>query len=150
MMPVNHVQSCVCHVTVLADAGCSCLQSGSTSTSRRNRMLTAGDLTATNVIVNKQFLKVTYSPFNFLKIQSTIRHQLLSQQQMRHFAYFCSIASGESIYGWTPSVSSVPVVHGSPAKWHLLDVVVAEWERSDRLQSAGPWTPLLWWGRRSF
>ncbi len=29
-----------------------------------NRMLTAADLMATGVIVNKQFLKVTYNPFN--------------------------------------------------------------------------------------
>ncbi len=43
MMPVNHVQSCVCHVTVLAGAG----------TGTSNRMLTAVDLTATGVIVNK-------------------------------------------------------------------------------------------------
>ncbi len=56
MMPVNHVQSRVCHVTVLADAG-------SLPRSESNRMLTAVDLTATGVIVNKQYLKVTYSPF---------------------------------------------------------------------------------------
>ncbi len=56
MMPVNHIQSCVCHVTVLADAG-------SLPSSESNRMLTAVDLTATGVIVIKQFLKVTYSPF---------------------------------------------------------------------------------------
>ncbi len=54
MMPVSHVQSCVCHVTVLADAG-SLPQSEST------RMLTAVDLTANGVTVNKRFLKVTYS-----------------------------------------------------------------------------------------
>ncbi len=54
MMPVNHVQSRVCHVTVLADAG-SLIQSES------NRMLTAADLMATGVIVNKQFLKVRYA-----------------------------------------------------------------------------------------
>ncbi len=52
MMPVNQVQSCVCHVTVLADAG-------SLPQSESNRMLTAVDLTATRVIVNKQFLNVT-------------------------------------------------------------------------------------------
>ncbi len=56
MMPITHVQSRVCHVTVLADAG-------SLPQIESNRMLTAVDLTATGVIVNKQFLKVTYSPF---------------------------------------------------------------------------------------
>ncbi len=65
MMPVNHVQSCVCHVIVLADAGCLRLWSVSKAVSASNRMLTAVDLTAIGVIVNKQFLKVTYSPFNF-------------------------------------------------------------------------------------
>ncbi len=55
MMPVNHVQSHVCHVTVLADAG----------TSKSNRMLTAVDLTDTCVIVNKHFLNATYSPFKY-------------------------------------------------------------------------------------
>ncbi len=58
MMPVNHVQSCVCHITVLADAG-------SLSQSESNKMLTAVDLTDTGVTVNKQFLKVTYSPFKY-------------------------------------------------------------------------------------
>ncbi len=57
MMPVNHVQSRVCHVTVLADAD-------SLPQSMSNRMLTAVDLTATGVIVNKHFLNVTYSLFN--------------------------------------------------------------------------------------
>ncbi len=57
MMPVSHVQSRVCHVTVLADAG----------TSATNRMLTAVDLTATGVIVNKHFLNVTYSPFKVVR-----------------------------------------------------------------------------------
>ncbi len=56
MMPVNHIQSRVCHVTVLADAG-------SLPQSDGNRMVTAVDLTATSVIVNKQFLNVTYSLF---------------------------------------------------------------------------------------
>ncbi len=56
-MPDNHVQSYVCHVTVLADAG-------SLSRSVSNRMVTAVDLTATGVIVNKQFLNVTYNHFN--------------------------------------------------------------------------------------
>ncbi len=59
MMPVNHVKSRVCYVT--ADAGL-CLQSASTHAS--NRMLTAGDLTATGVIVNKHFLNATYRTFN--------------------------------------------------------------------------------------
>ncbi len=53
MMPVSHVQSGVCDVTVLADAG----------TSASDRILTAVDLMATGVIVNKHFLNVTYSPF---------------------------------------------------------------------------------------
>ncbi len=53
MMLVNHVQSHVCHIAVLADAG----------TSTSNRTLTAVDLTATVVIVNMHFLNVTYSPF---------------------------------------------------------------------------------------
>ncbi len=57
MMPVNHDQSCVCHITVLADAGLL-------PQNESNRILTAVDLTATGVIVNKQFLKVTYSLFN--------------------------------------------------------------------------------------
>ncbi len=52
MMPVYHVQSRVYHITVLTNAG----------TSASNRMLTAGDLTVTGVIVNKHFLNVTYSP----------------------------------------------------------------------------------------
>ncbi len=56
MMPVNQVQSRVCHATVLADAG-------SLPWSESNRMLTAADIMSTDVIVNKQFLKVTYSPF---------------------------------------------------------------------------------------
>ncbi len=56
MMPVNHVQSCVCHVAVLADADLL-------PWSESNRMLTAIDLTTTGVIDNKHFLKVTYSPF---------------------------------------------------------------------------------------
>ncbi len=56
MMPVNHVQSCVCHVTVLADAG----------TSTSNRMLTAVDLTATSVVVNKHFLNENWK-FEHLK-----------------------------------------------------------------------------------
>ncbi len=51
MMPVNHV-----HATVLANVG-------SLPRSESNRMLTAVDLTATGVIVNKQFLNFTYSPF---------------------------------------------------------------------------------------
>ncbi len=42
------------HVTVLTDAG----------TSESNRMLPAGDLTTTGVIVNELFPNVTYSPFN--------------------------------------------------------------------------------------
>ncbi len=49
-MPVNHVQSCVCHVTVLAGAD-SCLQRGSTGANASN--MTAVDLTATGVTVNK-------------------------------------------------------------------------------------------------
>ncbi len=56
MMPVSHVQSRVRHVTVLVDAGLS-------PQSESDRMLTAGDLTATGVTVNKHFLKVTYSLF---------------------------------------------------------------------------------------
>ncbi len=54
-MPVNRVQSHVCYITVLADAG-SCLQSESTGTSASSRMLTAVNLTATGVTVNKHFL----------------------------------------------------------------------------------------------
>ncbi len=63
MMPVSHVQSRVCHATVLANAG-SCPQSAS-------RMLTAVDLTATGVIVNKHFLNVTHCPFNRLKLNDS-------------------------------------------------------------------------------
>ncbi len=57
MMPVNHVRSRVCHVTVLAGAG-------SLPRSESNMLLIAADLMATGVIVNKHFLNVTYSPFN--------------------------------------------------------------------------------------
>ncbi len=53
---LSRVQSRVCHVTALADAG-------SLPRSESNRMLTAVDITTTGAIVNKQFLKVTYSPF---------------------------------------------------------------------------------------
>ncbi len=60
MLPVNHVQSRVCHVTALADAG-------SLPQSESNRMLAAVDLTATGVTVNKQFPKVTYSPFKSME-----------------------------------------------------------------------------------
>ncbi len=60
MMPVNHVQSRACHVTVWANVG-SCLWSGSTGASTSN--MTAVDLMATGVTVNKHLLKVTYSPF---------------------------------------------------------------------------------------
>ncbi len=56
MVPVNHVQSCACHVIVLADAG-------SLPQSNSNSMLTAGDLMATGVTVNKQFLNITYRTF---------------------------------------------------------------------------------------
>ncbi len=59
MMPVSHVQSRVCHVTVLADAG-------SLPQRESNRMLTAADLTATGA----QFLNVTESPFNGVKVRS--------------------------------------------------------------------------------
>ncbi len=58
MLPANHVQSRVCHIAVLANAG-------SLPRSESNRMLTAVDLSAIGVIVNKQFLKVTYSPFKY-------------------------------------------------------------------------------------
>ncbi len=53
IMPVNHVQSLVCVVTVLVDVG----------SSTSNRMLTAVDLTATGVTVNKHFVNVAYGPF---------------------------------------------------------------------------------------
>ncbi len=56
MMLVNHVQSRVCHVTALADAG-------SHLWSTSNRMLTAVDLTATGVIVYWHFLHITYRTF---------------------------------------------------------------------------------------
>ncbi len=49
-----------CDVTVLADAGLH-LWSGSTGANASN--MTAVDLTARGVTVNKHFLKVTYSPF---------------------------------------------------------------------------------------
>ncbi len=62
-MPVNHVQSRAWHVIVLADAG---LYLRSVSTGANNRMLPAGDLTATDVIVNKCFLNVTYRTFTLL------------------------------------------------------------------------------------
>ncbi len=67
MMPVKHTRFVFRHITVLADAG-SRLWSGSTGMSASN--MTAVDLTATCVIVNKHFLKVTYSPFNDLKIKN--------------------------------------------------------------------------------
>ncbi len=63
MMSVNRVQSRVSHVTVLANAG-SRLRSANKRTSASNRMLTAVDLTATGVIVNKHFLNVIYRTFN--------------------------------------------------------------------------------------
>ncbi len=66
-MPVNHVQSHVCHVTVLADV----------VTNVSNRMLTAVGLMATGVIVNKHFLNVTYSPFKAALIN------ILYQQQQK-------------------------------------------------------------------
>ncbi len=53
MMPVNHVQSRVRHVTVLADAG--------SLPGSESNMLTAVDLMATGVIVDEQFLNVTYT-----------------------------------------------------------------------------------------
>ncbi len=62
MMPVNHIQSRVCHITVVADAG-SRLWNASTGVSASNRLLTVVELTARGVIVNKQFLNVTYSLF---------------------------------------------------------------------------------------
>ncbi len=49
MMPVSHVQLRP--------------QSVSTRAGGSNRMLAAVDLTATGVIVNKQFLKVTYGTY---------------------------------------------------------------------------------------
>ncbi len=67
MMPVNHIQSRVCLVTVLADAG-SRLLSANTCLSASDRMLTAVDLTATGVTANKQFLNVTYRTFNYTTI----------------------------------------------------------------------------------
>ncbi len=61
-VPVNHVQ---CRVTsLLLPMLCSLPQS------ENNRMLTAVDLTATGVTVNKQFLKVTYSPFKSSHLRS--------------------------------------------------------------------------------
>ncbi len=68
MMPVNHVQSRVCHVTVLADAG-------SLPQSESNRMLTAGDLMVTGAIKSKHFLKFTYSTFKWLN-QSQVNVRL--------------------------------------------------------------------------
>ncbi len=59
MMPVDHIQSRACHVNVG-----SRLRSASIHASASNRMLTAGDLMATGVIVNKFFLNVTYRTFN--------------------------------------------------------------------------------------
>ncbi len=62
MMPVSHIQSFVCHITVLADA-VSRLWSTSTRVSASNGTLTAVDVTATGVIVSKHFLNVTYTTF---------------------------------------------------------------------------------------
>ncbi len=62
MMPANHVQSCVCQVTVLSDA-CLHLWRTNTRASMSNRTLTAVDLTATGVIVNEHFLIVTYKAY---------------------------------------------------------------------------------------
>ncbi len=64
MMSVNQIQSPVCHVTVLADAGLR-LWSVSTRLSMSDRMPTAVGLTATGVIVNDYFLNVTYSAFKY-------------------------------------------------------------------------------------
>ncbi len=55
MMPAKCIQSRVCHVTFMADAG-SHLQSES------NRMLTAGDLTATGVTVTSNFWMLHTEP----------------------------------------------------------------------------------------
>ncbi len=52
-----NMMPCVCHITVLADAG-------SLPGSESNRMLIAVDLMPTGVTVNTQFLKVTHSLFN--------------------------------------------------------------------------------------
>ncbi len=71
MIPVNHIQSCVCHIPVLADTG-SRLWSASTRASASNRMLTAVDLTATVVIVKKHFLNVTYRTFKRKETQNLI------------------------------------------------------------------------------
>ncbi len=68
MMSVNHVQSRMCHITVLADAG----------TGMSNRMLTAVDLMATGVIVKKHFLNVTYSSFKYKGFHSTLSAQSVS------------------------------------------------------------------------
>ncbi len=59
MMPVSHVQSRVCYVTVLVAAPDARSYLRSASSCASNRMLTAGDLTATGVIVNKHFLILT-------------------------------------------------------------------------------------------
>ncbi len=63
MMPVNHVQSRVCYVTVLVD---TCSRERSASACGSNRMLTAVDLTGTGVTVNKYFLNITYRTFKTL------------------------------------------------------------------------------------
>lgn len=58
MMSVNHVQSHVCLVSVLADARLRL-------PNESNRMLTTADLTVSRVIVNKRFLNVEYRTFNY-------------------------------------------------------------------------------------
>ncbi len=61
MMPVNHAQSHVCHVTCAS-----------------NRMLTAVDLIATGVIVNKYFLNITYNPLKqYYENKITILQEIL-------------------------------------------------------------------------
>ncbi len=54
-----------------------------------NRMLTAVDLTATGVIINKHFLKVTYSPFNY--------HNIHYSEQLSH-SPLCVCVEDESAF----------------------------------------------------
>ncbi len=64
MMPVSHVQSDLCVTSLFWPMLARAYGVGACAS---NRMLTAVDLTATGVIVNKHFLNVTHSPFNVME-----------------------------------------------------------------------------------
>ncbi len=67
--------------------------------SESNRMLTADDLTATGVIVNKQFLKVSYSPFKAALIN------ILTSTWIKHIVA-CSDKHGDNYHSTLFSLSN--------------------------------------------